>query len=242
MKNYSRNISISLPMAILIFFIVLIIVFIGISLKLTDKKLTSDEGPIWLFSIGLVPGLVVALMQFILSWGEFQQISKFSAMNIKGILDSRDQEVYYRELINNATFQIDVLGVTAQRLMNDFADSTATRLERKVLIAALARGVKVRILLPDEKYLTVKDKNEKYPIALRIFNELHPKFSNFEVHYFSHDPIASIFRVDNEILLGQIFNDAESRNTPTIHTSVESPLAQSYVRYFEKEWPIARAL
>lgn len=209
---------------------------------MTDKGLTAKEGPIWVFAAGLVPGLAVALMQFLLSWAEFNQISKFSAMKIKGVLNSRDGEEYYGKLLANAQTHIDVLGVTASRFASDFADETSTRIEKKVLIAALARGVRVRILLPEKCYLSQEDQSEKFPKASRIFGALRNKFNNIEIRYFDHKAIASIVRVDDDILVGPIFENVESRHTPALHTSTGSSLAQSYLSHFDAEWSSARSL
>lgn len=208
---------------------------------MTDKPLLENEGPVWIFATGLVPGLTVALMQFLLSWAEFAQISKLRAMNIKGVLSSRDEADFYGELISKASETIDVEGVTASRLVQDFADENSHRDEKKVLIAALARGVKVRILVAESAHLAV-DQKEKFSIAARLFSSLAQRYENFEIKYFNHQPTTSIVRVDDDILVGPVFSNIESRHTPTIHTSVNSNLGSSYLKHFDTEWSSARSL
>jgi hypothetical protein len=211
---------------------------------MTGKSLMDNEGPIWAFAIGMVPGLAVALAQFLLSWAEFRQVDKFNKMRIKGVLNSRDGEEFYRELIQSAETYIDVLGVTASRFASDFADdSNGARPEKKVLIAALERGVHVRILIPARKHLSdEEDSKEKFPVAERIFGGLHRRFPNLEIRYFDHLPMASIVRVDDDILVGPVFQNLKSRNTPAVHTATGSALAQSYLNHFEDDWASATAI
>jgi hypothetical protein len=243
MSMYQRKLHISLPWAIAIIFLFLVFVFIAISISMTEKKILEPEGPGFVFISGLVPGLAVALIQFLLSWTEFKQISRFSAMKIKGVLSSRDEEAYYCNLINSAQTRIEVFGVTAQRFVRDFADDTSSKPERKVLLKALDRDVVVRILVAEKKYLSQADADYKFPVAQRAFLDLVSRYpALFEVRYFSHTPIASIVSIDEDVLVGPIFQNRESRNTPAIHTSSGSMLAQSYLSHFEDEWNQAMPL
>ena len=209
---------------------------------MTGKTIFENEGPFFVFVSGLVPGLAVALIQFLLSWAEFQQISKFSKMRIKGVLNSRDGELYYGALISTAQTKIDVQGVTASRFVSDFADGNSSRDEKKLLIAALKNGVVVRFLLPEPQFLSNNDRIEKYPKTTRILTTLLPLYPNLEVRYFNHKPITSTVRVDDDVLFGPVFDNIESQNTPAVHTSASSALAQSYLNHFESEWSTARVL
>lgn len=244
MSIYSRKFQISYPVAILIIGVILLAVFLFITMKMTAKTLMADEGPVFLFAVGLVPGLAVALIQFLLSWVEFKEVDKFKKMRIKGILNSRDEEAYYRELIMSAQTKIDVLGVTASRFVSDFADnSVGAKPEKQVLIEALRRGVHVRILLPERHHLSQIDSNEKFPVAYRKFTELSQTFNTLlEVKYFNHIPIASLVRIDDEALVGPVFHNLDSRNTPTIHTTAGSVMSQSYLNYFDSDWQSAKPI
>lgn len=242
MSIYSRKYQVSLPIIILGCTLTLLLVFIYMTIAMTDKSLTAKEGPLWIFAAGLVPGLAVALVQFSLSWAEFRQVSKFNAMKIEGVLHSRDEEEYYRNVISKAETYIQVLGVTASRFATDFSDESATRIDKKILIAALERGVCVRILVPESRYLSENERTQKFPVAERIFSSLSQRYINLEVRYFDHQPFASLVRVDDDALFGPVFQNQESRHTPTIHTKTGSALAQSYMNHFEKEWAEARPL
>jgi hypothetical protein len=240
---YNRRFSVSLPWMILVSTLALLAPLVYMSLAMTTKSFLEKEGPMWLFAVGLVPGLAVGLMQFLLSWAEFKQISKFSSMRIKGVLDSRDSEKYYADIIAQAQVKIDVQGVTASRFVSDFADETSNRDEKKLLIAALNRGVVVRILLPEAIYLSEADQTLKFPLTAGILGPLAQRFPDkLMVRYFDHAAIASIVRVDDDVLVGPIFRNLLSRNTPTIHTSTGTTLAQSYLDHFDHEWETARHL
>ncbi|MFC7297912.1 hypothetical protein [Herminiimonas aquatilis] len=206
---------------------------------MTDKKFTDNEGPLWIFAIGLVPGLAVALIQFILSWAEFSQISKFTSMKIKGVLNTRDEEEYYRDLITAAQSKIDVLGVTASRFASDFSNENSTREDKKVLIRALERGVKVRILVPTSNHLSARDRTEKFPISERVFGSLSQKYPNLMLRYFDHKAYTALVRVDDDALFGPVFDNVESRHTPAIHAQCSSVLSQSYLEHFKIEWNAA---
>lgn len=243
MSIYKRKFSISLPFLILLVSGLLVSIFVYLSISMTDKTLFAKEGPLWVFAAGMVPGLVVGLMQFVLSWVEFSKISKFQKMMVKDILESRDQEEYYRELIINAKSNIQVLGVTASRFVTDFADESAIRDEKKVLLAALNRGVKVQILVPESKYLSPEDQLRNFPAAQTAFVALQKRYpQQFEFRYFDHSAIASVVRVDEEVVMGPVFTNRKSRHTPAIHASSHSPLSASYLNYFEEEWPTARTM
>ena len=240
MSIYNRKYALSLPWMILICFIFMLIPLVFISLSMTKKSFLDDEGPFWLFAIGLVPGLTVALGQFVLSWVEFKQISKFSSMRIKDVFDSRDGESYYAKVISTAKRRIDLKGVTASRFVEDFADETSSNEEKKLLISALKREVKVRFLLPEAVCLSPVNQR-KFQTTSEFVEKLIQQFpSCMEVRYFNHDPTVSIVRVDDDFIFGPVFKNLPSRNTPTIHTTTDSALAQSYLDDFEIEWQTSR--
>jgi hypothetical protein len=89
---YSRKLTISLPWVITAFFVALVTIFFGASVFFTDKPWLGKEGLLWLFALGAVPGLVVALAQFILSWAEFSEISRIRSLGVKNVLLTRDGE------------------------------------------------------------------------------------------------------------------------------------------------------
>lgn len=240
MSIYSRSFSIGLPWIVLCGTIILFVPLLYFSLNLTEKSFFDKEGPFWLFMVGLVPGLLVALLQFVLSWAEFSQISKFRAMRIKNVLDSRDLTSYYAHILANAQTAVDVEGVTASRFMRDFSDRSSHRPEKKLLISALQNGVHVRLLLPEKTYLPVSD-HPSYDSTGAVVDELRGQFSTLiEVRYFAQKPSTSLVRVDNEIVVGPVFAGLQSQHTPAIHTVAGSRYGKSYLDNFDAVWRAAR--
>lgn len=242
MSIYDRKYSLSLPWAILISSILFLIPFVIISLTKTQKGFLDDEGPLYVFAVGLVPGLTVALAQFILSWVEFKQISRFSSMKIKNVFDNRDAEPYYASVISKAKRKIDVQGVTASRFVEDFADETSSNEEKKILISALKNDVIVRFLVPEPALLDAANQRKSVTTA-EIVRALTQRFpGRIELKYFSHRATVSIVRADDEFIFGPVFTNRPSRNSPTIHTAAHSVLAQCYMDEFDLEWSSARPL
>lgn len=242
MSIYSRKFSIPLPWIITFFFAVLIIIFLAASVHFSEKGWLGNEGLIWLFAVGAVPGLVVALAQFILSWAEFGEISRLRGLGVKNILLTRDDPQYYGQLIEHSSKTIIVMGVTSKRFLQDFADDNSPRTDRKTLLAALSRGVPVKILIASEAYL---DQNQKagFQATKERCNQLKEKFPEiFDARAFDHAPTQSLVRIDNDVIVGPVFRGKESKHTPAIHMSAESQLAVSYLDNFEIEWTAAKAL
>lgn len=244
MSIYKRNISIPLPRVILALFFLLIGVFIWVFFGLLPQKngLYDVNGAFLILASGLVPGLIVALGQYLLSWFEFTEMARLRALKIKNILISRDDEAYYRTLIQNAKDKIQVLGVTASRFLDDFAEEKSPKLEKKVLLDALKRGVSVCILVAGKDFLEPEDQREKFPSALRKLEKLAKEYPGlFEYKYYMHIPTNSLVVVDDDCLFGPVFNAIDSQNTPTVHTSRDSPYAKAYLKYFENEWSNAKS-
>jgi len=236
MSIYSRTFSLSWPKLIAGTAAALLIPLIYFASTHTSKGFFQEEGPLWLFMVGLVPGLFVALLQFLLSWVEFSQISKFRSMRIKEVLDSRDLSDYYLKIISNAQTKIDVEGVTASRLIRDFAEINSDRPDKKIIITALKNGVKFRLLLPAKQFIADSD-HANFEFTAQNVDNLHMSFpAGIEVRYFSHIPTNSLVRVDDDIIVGPVFQNKESRHTPAIHTVVGGRYGQSYIDNFDAEW------
>lgn len=179
---------------------------------------------------GLITGLFIAIIQLLLNFYEYEKIDKLRSMKIININDNRDSEDYYRGLIKESKETIDIMGVTMDRLFDDFADSDSPRDEKKVLIMAINRGVKVRFLLPKKEFLTDKNK-PKFDLVYEKITKL-----NIEVRYFDHYPAHSIFKIDETCIVGPVFQELQSKDTPAIHFEKNSPFVKKYLDHFEYEW------
>jgi len=203
------------------------------------------SGPKWSSIIpGLLTGFVVALFQAGLSWYEIKKIDEFDELKIKKILPYRKDAIYYGDLISKSKSDIKVLGVTAQRFLDDFANQNVMAPEQeKVLLHALDRGVKVEILVADQEFLEENENKEKAKLAESKLSELSKKYTNlFEYHYYQHSPTHSIVIIDKECIVGPIFPKVNSKYTPAIHSQVDSTFAVHYVDYFNNEWTQCKEL
>lgn len=132
------------------------------------------------------------------------------------------------------------MGVTASRFMDHFADEESGRTETRVLLDALARKVKVRILVPESDYLASMGDKGNADRTKRRFTGVANRHNNFEYRYFSHVPAHSLVVVDEECIIGPVFPELRSKDTPCIHITASSPYAEKYLEYFDKEWTDAK--
>lgn len=241
MSLYNKQLSISMPWAIVTVSCLLLAAFGAISILMTNKGFLANEGPLWVFASGVVSGLVVTLAQFCLSWADAKAIDRFRRMGVEKVLTTRDEEIYYGQLIQKAHSQVDVLGSTATRLMEDFADLNSPKAEKRALIEALKNGVPVRILVAAPTRLDAGDQY-KYPVNRKRFETIADKYPNFEVRYFDAPPIAAFVRADHELVVGPLLPGVESKHTPALHVYNYSPYATSYLSYFEEAWKTATPL
>ncbi|WP_419204689.1 hypothetical protein [Bordetella trematum] len=242
MSIYQKRFVIPVRWAITAVALLLLAVLVLMSIFMTDKRLLDNDGPVWVFASGVASGLVVTLAQFFLSWADAKAIDRFRAMGVENVLSNRDEEGYYGKLIQSARSQVDVLGSTAARLMQDFADVGSPKPEKHVLIEALKKGVEVRILVAKPSHLDDREQNFKYRIARKLFEGVAAQYSNFEVRYFDATPLASFVRTDQELVVGPLLPGVESKHTPALHVFNFSPYASSYLNYFEKTWATATPL
>ncbi|TJY34834.1 hypothetical protein [Pontimicrobium aquaticum] len=185
---------------------------------------------------GLITGLFVAIIQMIMQWSSFRADEKINSLKIIDVLDNRDDRLFYHDFIFRAKNKIDIMGSTAKRFFEHFADEEADAQDQsKVLFNRLERGVKVRILLPQKKYIALNKRNDVDSVN-DILVRLSEKYTNLEFKYFSHEPIHSIFRIDDKSIIGPTFNNVSSKNTPGIYIKNNSPLAKKYNEYFQEEW------
>jgi len=213
---------------------------IGLILLLTIVFTTDYlSGEKWSAIVpGLLTGFVVALFQALLSLQEIKKIDEYKSLKIEKILSHRKDATYYGSIISKSKKQIKVLGITAQRFLDDFAnDSSNAPEQEKVLLKALDRGVKVKILVTHEDCLDNEENIQKLKSAEKKLLKLKKQSSNFDYCYYKHIPTHSIVIIDRECIVGPIFPELESKYTPAIHLIDDnSPFTEPYVNYFDQEW------
>lgn len=237
MKNiFKRSVKISVTLIILIVLVLLsLVIFIWYSQAEEDKLLAI------LGSLGA--GMLVAIIQFIIAWQEYQSTEKLKRLQVKEVLLNRDKRDYYENYVKPARKCINMMGVTGLRFMEHFAnDEEGAPENSKVILNVLNKGVKVRILLPEPGFLFTDADRQKENMARSRYERIVAKYNNFEVKYFKHIPAHSIFNVDDETIIGPIFPELSSKYTPAMLLKNKSPLAEKYLNYFDDEWKKAQSI
>ena len=212
MNIFGKSVKMTLSKIILIVLLVLLICAI------VTYFIIDNPGSIWGALIGsLVAGLIVAIIQYLIAWQDYKQTEKLTELRLIEVLYNRATRSQYEEFIKNANRDLDVMGVTAVRFFNDFADTSVGAPENAtVLLKAMERGVRVRVLLPDDKYLPEEKKTDSARVREK-YKELVPQYPLLEIRYFDHTAAHSIFRIDDTCIIGPVFPNLESRNTPACH-------------------------
>lgn len=189
----------------------------------------------------LAAGLIVAIIQFLIAWQDYVQTNKLKELKLIEVLYNRASRDKYADYIKNCNRNLDVMGVTAVRFFNDFADtSSGAPANATVLLNALSRNVKVRILLPSDDFLPASKKTDSERVRAK-YKELY-QYQNLQIRYFNHTASHSIFRIDDTCIIGPVFPELESRNTPALHVMKSSPMALNYMDYFNSEWDKAKRI
>lgn len=232
MNIFTKGIYIYLYKIIFFLLIAAAVVFAYNYFNVNDPKTSALYG-------GLTTGLIVAIIQLLIMWSDHSEIEKIKKLKIKKILPHRDDEKLYGDIIKQSEKEIRVLGNTASRFLQDFADEN--RKDKRVLLDALSRKVKVKFLLPHPKWLATDDDKDKANIAERKIADLSIKYSNlFECRYYDHAPFHNLVMADDECLVGPIFPHISSKDSPAIYTDNSSIFVKPYLKYFEYEWERAK--
>ncbi|HEY1174390.1 MAG TPA: hypothetical protein VGH19_23695 [Verrucomicrobiae bacterium] len=182
---------------------------------------------------GFFTSFVMMFIQTLIEWRTYSKLEALTKLKIKHVLHSRDNKAHYERLLTKTAKEVLVLGTTASRFIEDFAH--ATRSDSQSLLPVLAKNVPIKILLPKSHFLEADDRS-RAEIARRRMSELKSQYPNFQVRYFEHPATHSLVKLDDECLVGPIFPKVKSKDSPTIHTSADSPFVQEYLNYFHQEW------
>lgn len=232
MKIFKKNYRISASFIILMILVALVFLTGYLAFKIQNFTVQAILG-------SMCAGVIVAIIQFIIAWEDYKQTEMISKLKVKEILDRRNDRRFYANYILSAEENLQMMGVTALRFFQDFADTTENApKEGSALIQVLKKSVRVRILLPKKEYLA-KEKHEDFEKVKNRIAELKQEYKSIEVKYFDHIPSHSIFAIDDTCLVGPVFPHLESKNTPALWLMKSSPIAKHYLNYFEKEWNTA---
>jgi hypothetical protein len=199
---------------------------------------------------GIATGTLVAVAQYFVSLAEYKEIDKaykelhekekeiieFKKMGVKKVLPARDDPEVYGGIIEESKDKIWVMGNTASRLLEDFANTDGSTPYKDVLLSFLKKGGEVKILISEKRYLFKDKDKQRFNVAKIELNKLSDKYENFNFAYFKHIPTHSIFIFDNYCLLGPIFDNLDSKATPALAMDTNSEYAQKYLNYFNHQW------
>lgn len=229
---------------IILVFLIIIGGLLFASYDLNQKNSTdSFKDLMYILTTALCTGLIVALVQYLLDLQRQKHIDNFASMGIKDLLDNRDNELLYGKAIASAHERLWIMGNTSSRLLIDFADSRKNKTAKRILIQALERGVKIRILVADKRHLTTPKDKTRFDTTKKRFIEIQEKFpENFKVKYYKHIPTHSIFVFDHECFIGPIFKELKSSETPSLHVKTGIDYSKKYLEHFQSEWEMAISL
>lgn len=199
---------------------------------------------------GIATGTLVAIAQYFVSLSEYKEIDKaykklsnkeneikeLKSIGVKKILPARDDPKVYGRIIENSKDKIWVMGNTASRLLEDFANMAGSTTYKDVLLDFLERGGEVKILIAEKKHLFTYKDEKKFDVVKIELEKLRSKYPKFKFKYFKHIPTHSIFIFDEFCLLGPIFDNVDSKATPVLGMDTSCEYAQKYINYFNHQW------
>jgi hypothetical protein len=214
-----------------------ILIGIFVLLILASWKLL-DHNDSWQMALssGLVTGLTILTVQVLLEYKTFKKLDQIEKMGVIDIKATRDTKDYYKNIIDRAQSELMILGVTASRFMEDFAHPE--REDSQALIKCLRRHVSVKVLLPSRDNLPASD-HQKLEETIARIRELRTNFSNIELRLFASKPTHSIVATEKECMVGPVFPNLQSRDSPAIHAAADSAYVVAYIRHFREVWEAA---
>lgn len=219
---------------------VLFIIVMGAIIALTGWMAYSEDksGFYPATFTGLCSGFVVLLVDKWIGRSEIQFLSRRD--HIESVIEGRENEKYYGELIRSSKRQLDFFGRTGKRLLQDFADMDSQSTSKRLLLNALDRNVAVRFLVADPAKLDIPAAQD-VELVKRLYGEIKLKYSgiNFEIKYYNFEPAFSYFRADDKIIFGANFPGQKSRHTPSVIANVRSSVSKAYMQFFENTWDAA---
>ena len=197
-----------------------------------DEKLISLVG-------GAAVASIFSIMQIAVNWKNFSEYDKYQSLRVKEILPQRDNERYYEELIKDCGDRLDIIGVSCNRFMDDFADKNSNK---HALIDALnsKKNLKVKFLVAGIDYVP-DDIQRNFELIKDKMKSIQSEYGErFQYKYYDHDPNHSYVRIDSDILVGPHFPGVSSKHSPAIHLDSKSEYVEKYIEYFDNEWAKAR--
>ena len=184
---------------------------------------------------GISGGLLGVTITFIFSMYEYGEIERYRALGVLNILPNRRDDSYYKKIVKNAQKNVQVMGTSCARFIEDFADADS---DEHVLIVALDRhkNLRVELLAPTEEQMDEQSKL-KFKAGHNRLRQLQNQFQDrVQLKRYDFQARHSLVRVDNNLIVGPVFQGVESQNSPAIHLDTNKDFAEKYLKYFEWAW------
>lgn len=184
---------------------------------------------------GLVSGIGIAALQFFTQYLEQKKLAEYKKHGLVEFHINRKDPTYYRNLIKatNVSDKIIVIGVTCNRLLDDFANPNVHGAQD--LTEALARGVGVTLLVPKIKYLNDADRADFINKTLPQSSDIAEKYpALFKINYYDFEPSHSIFLAGANCVVGPIFKNKKSKDTPAINFEKDGLYTRLYLEHINE--------
>ncbi len=226
MKDLMKQLA-AVPLRYVISFCLLLSIAISILVffHVEDERIASLLG-------GISGGLVGVAISFLLSMYEYMQIDRYRALGVLDILSDRRNTSYYKNIVKDAKEIVQVMGTSCIRFIEDFADPAS---DEHVLIAAMKNhdNLEITILVPTEENMDDRSKSYFETGKEKIY-ELQNRFQGrVSLKRYNFEPRHSLVRVDSNLIVGPVFQDVESKNSPAIHLTTNSAYAKKYLDYVD---------
>lgn len=146
----------------------------------------TETGSKWGAVVGsLFAGLVVAIIQLIVSYQDYTRNEAFRKLRLLEIFDTRNERDVYGKYLSTASREVRIMGDTASRFFNDFANTApeAPKSDR-IVLELLRKNVEIKVLIPEKEYLD-EAKHAKYDFVKNKVRELKTdRHNNLTVKYF----------------------------------------------------------
>lgn len=214
---------------ILLACLLLIMLFVTcLFFSIEDKKWSAFLG-------GLNGGLVGVTISFLFAMYEYREIDRYRSLGVLNILPNRRDDGYYKNIVMEAQENVQVMGTSCSRFIADFADLDS---DEHVLVDALDKhtNLKIELLVPTEEQMDEQSKH-KFEAGKYKLSKLQDRFRDrVQLKRYDFQPRHSLVRVDNNLIVGPVFQGVESQNAPAVHLDTDKVFAEKYLEYFNRVW------
>lgn len=213
--------------------IVVLIVIMALILAVTLFQMTDVK---WIGVVaGLISGLVIYLIGFIVDFQAFRALDRYRRMGIRDVLDNRHDKSYYKRVLSKSRNQVRVMGTSCNRFVTDFLDMDS---DDKILIDRLRRcpKLKIQILIPAEEFID-PESSTRFSLIEPKLKKAQNQFGNrLTIRRFASVARQSIVIVDDEIIVGPVLPGMESRQSPAVHVNRTTKYGAKCAEYFDRVW------